>query len=134
MVSKILFFDLKIYFTYVELTINSTLNSRLIPAHMQGQQTVAASSVAGSSSNSTTINASATGVNATGTSITATSGNEKSLTPTNPSSNTPPSSVVPAATASAITTNVNGPGENDAMNSLDEQTATSGDSINKDRS
>jgi hypothetical protein len=101
---------------------------------MQGQQTVAANSVVGSSTNSTGINASATVVNTTGTSVTATttSGNEKSVTPTNRSNNTPPPS---GAAASATTNNINGPsGENDAMNSLDEQTATSGDSINKDRS
>ena len=111
---------------YLELNINSTLNSRLIPAHIQGQQTVAASSVAGSSTNSTTANASATGVN---TAVTTPSTNEKSTTPTNRSNNSPPSSVPPTTS-----TNVNGPGENDSMNNLDEQTATSGDSINKDRS
>jgi hypothetical protein len=124
-----------VFFSYLELNINSTLNSRLIPAHMQGQQTVAAS-VVSSSANTTAANASATGVSTTGTSVTATtSGNEKSLTPTNNSNNTPPPSVAPGAGASTTTTNVNGPGENDGMNSLDEQTATSsGDSINKDRS
>jgi len=119
-------------FSQYELNINSTLNSRLIPPHMQGQQTVAASSVTGTSTNSTAVNASATGVNTIGTSVTTTTGNDKPLTP-NRSNNTPPPSVAPAA-ASGPTNNVNGPGENDAMNSLDEQTATSGDSINKDRS
>ena len=96
---------------------------------MQGQQTVAASSAGGSAANSTAGNASATGVSTSG----ATSmGNEKPLTPTNRSNNTPPP---PASVVSTIAaTNVNGPGENDAMNSLDEQTATSGDLINKDRS
>jgi hypothetical protein len=124
---------LKEFLSYLELNINSTLNSRLIPAHIQGQQTVAASSVTGSSANSTTVNASATGVSTTGTSATTPSANEKSITPTNRSDNTPPPSVQP--TASGITsTNVNRPAENDAMNNLDEQTATSGDSINKDRS
>jgi hypothetical protein len=116
---------------YLELTINLSLNSRLIPPHMQGQQTVAASS--GASSNSA-VNASATGTggngNTAGTSATTPSTNDKPLTSTNQSSNTPPSSVVPAA-ASTI---VNEPSESDAMNSLDEQTATGGDSINKDRS
>jgi hypothetical protein len=91
---------------------------------MQGQQTVAANTVSGSSSIPTTINASATG-----TSGTTSNTNEKPLTPINRSNNTPPPSVAPATT-----TNVNGPGENDAMNSLDEQTGTSGDLINKDRS
>jgi glycogen synthase kinase 3 beta len=119
-------------FSQLELSINPTLNSRLLPAHLTGQQTVAASSVASSSSNSITANASATGVSTTGPSVTTSSGNEKSVTPTNNSNNTPPPSVVP--TVASSTTNVNGPGENDAMNSLDEQTATSGDSINKDRS
>ncbi len=57
--------------------------------------------------------------------------NDKPITTTNRSNNSPPSSVVPAATT---TTSVNGPSESDAMNSLDEQTATGGDSINKDRS
>jgi hypothetical protein len=110
--------------SYVELNINSTLNSRLIPAHMQGQQTVAASAV-GSSSSSTIVNASATGVSTTAT----TNINEKPITPTNRSDNTPP----PSVAAPAATTTVNGPGESDAMNSLDDQTTTSGDSINKDR-
>ncbi|CAF0817241.1 unnamed protein product [Adineta steineri] len=118
-------------FSQLELNINSTLNSRLIPPHMQGQQTVAASSIAGSSSNLAATNASATGGNTTGVSVTTSSINEKSITPSN---NTPPSSVVPTVAASGITaTNLNGPGENDAMSSLDEQTTTSGDSINKDR-
>ena len=94
---------------------------------MQGQQqTVGASSVAGSSTNSTAVNASATGVQ----SVTTSAGNEKPLTPTNHSSNTPPPSVLPTGT----TTDATAPGENDAMNSLDEQTAASGDSINKDHS
>lgn len=87
---------------------------------MQGQQPVAGSSAVGASSNSTAVNASATGV--------STSGNEKTVTPTNRSNVTPPPTVVPT------TTNTNGPGENDAMHSLDEQTAISGDSMNKDRS
>ena len=94
---------------------------------MQGQQSIAASNV-GNSSTSTGINA--TGTSSSSTTTTTTTGNEKSLTPTNNSNNTPPSSVVPGA----ATTNINGPEENDAMNSLDEQPATSGDSINKDRS
>jgi len=108
-------------FSQIELTINSSLNSRLIPPHMQGQQTVAASTVSSSSSIPTTINASATGTTSTT--------NEKPVTPTNRLNNTPPPSVAPATT-----TNLNGPGENDGMNSLDEQTGTSGDLINKDRS
>jgi serine/threonine protein kinase len=113
--------------TTLELNINPTLNSRLIPAHMQGQQqTVGASSVAGSSTNSTAVNASATGVQ----SVTTSTGNEKPLTPTNHSSNTPPPSVLPTGTTNDATA----PGENDAMNSLDEQTAASGDLINKDHS
>lgn len=84
---------------------------------MQGQQPVAGSSAVGTSANTTAVNASATGV----------STNEKSATPTNRSNTTPPPLAVP-------TTNTNGPGENDAMHSLDEQTAISGDSMNKDRS
>ena len=86
---------------------------------MQGQQPVAGSSAVGASSSTTAVNASATGV--------STSGNEKTVAPTNRSNTTPPPTVVPA-------TNTNGPGENDAMHSLDEQTAISGDSMNKDRS
>jgi serine/threonine protein kinase len=114
-------------FSQLELNINPTLNSRLIPAHMQGQQqTVGASSIAGSSTNSTAVNTSATGVQ----SITTSTGNEKPLTPTNHLSNTPPPSVLPTGTTNDATA----PGENDAMNSLDEQTAASGDSINKDHS
>ncbi len=119
------------HFFHLELNINSTLNSRLIPPHMQGQQSAAASSVAGSSTNSTAVNASATGVSTMGTSATTASTNEKPITPTNRSNTTPPPSVAPATTTTA---NMNGPGDNDAMHSLDEQTATSGDSINKDRS
>lgn len=92
---------------------------------MQGQQSISASSTNVTSSNSTTINASATGVSTAGTSHV----NEKSITPTNLSNNTPPPSVLPATTA-----NINGPGENDTMHSLDEQTPTSGDSANKDHS
>jgi len=117
-------------FSQYELSLNSSLNSRLIPTHMQGQQTVAASGGGGSSTNSTTVNSSATGVSTAGTSNV----NEKPITPTNHSNNSPPSSIVPGATASASTININGPGESDAMNSLDEHPATSGDSINKDRS
>jgi hypothetical protein len=112
-------------FSQQELNINSALNPRLIPSHMHGQQTVAASSSGVSSSNSTTMNASAAGVSSTG----ASNVNEKPITPTNHSTNTPPPSVLPS-----VPTNINGPGENDTMNSLDEQTATSGDSLNKDRS
>ncbi|CAF2640001.1 unnamed protein product [Rotaria sp. Silwood2] len=107
-------------FSQQELNINQTLNPRLIPTHMHGQQTVATSGNVVSSTNSATISASATGVNTTGTSNV----NEKSITPTNHLTNTPPPSVLP-------TTNMNGPGENN----LDEQTTTtSGDALNKDRS
>ncbi|CAF5020375.1 unnamed protein product, partial [Rotaria sp. Silwood1] len=105
-------------FSQQEININPTLNSRLIPAHLHGQQTVTTSGNVISSTNSTPINASATGVNTTGTSNV----NEKSITPTNHTTNTPPPSVLP-------TTNMNGPDEDN----LDEQT-TSGDSLNKDRS
>lgn len=112
-------------FSQYELTVNPSLNSRLLPAHMQGQQNVSASSTNVSSSNSTTVNASATGVSSVGTSNV----NEKSIATANHSNNTPPSSVLPTTTAI-----VNGPGENDTMHSLDEQTATSGDSANKDHS
>jgi hypothetical protein len=125
---------MKYFNFYLELNINSTLNSRLIPAHMQGRQTVAASSVASSSTNSIAVNPSATGVNTNVTSVIGTTANEKPLTPTNHLNNTTPPSVVPIGAATGTTNDINGPGENDAMNSLDEQTATSGDSINKDRS
>ncbi|CAF1156681.1 unnamed protein product [Rotaria sordida] len=114
-------------FSQQELNINPTLNSRLIPAHMHGQQPVTTTTTTSgnvvSSTNSTTSinNASATGINTTGT----ININEKSITPTNHSTNTPPPSVLP-------TTNMNGPDENN----LDEQTTatTSSDLINKDRS
>ncbi|CAF1261887.1 unnamed protein product [Rotaria sordida] len=114
-------------FSQQELNINPTLNSRLIPAHMHGQQPVTTTTTTSgnvvSSTNSTTSinNASATGINTTG----AININEKSITPTNHSTNTPPPSVLP-------TTNMNGPDENN----LDEQTTatTSSDLINKDRS
>jgi serine/threonine protein kinase len=113
-------------FSQIELNINSSLNSRLIPAHMQGQQTVAAS---GTSTNST-VNPSATG-----TSVTTPTSNDKPITTTtiNRSNNSPPPSI--ALGASSITTiNVNGPSESDAITTLDEQTTTGGDSINKDHS
>ncbi|CAF1430341.1 unnamed protein product [Adineta ricciae] len=122
-------------FSQLELNINPTLNSRLIPAYMQGQQTLAASNMTGSSSNLTATNVSAASGNSTGASAATLSSSEKPLTP---SISTPPPSVVPNIAASGSSppanTNVNGPGENDAMNSLDEQETTGGDSINKDRS
>ncbi|UJR14852.1 hypothetical protein I4U23_001837 [Adineta vaga] len=122
-------------FSQLELNVNPSLNSRLVPAHMQGQQTVTGSNINGSSSNQTTTNASAMSSNSTGATATASSSNEKPITP---STSTPPPSVVPTIGALGSTppplTNVNGPGENDVMNSLDEQAATGGDSINKDRS
>ncbi|CAF1668876.1 unnamed protein product [Adineta ricciae] len=124
-------------FSQHELSINTSLNSRLIPAHMQGQQGVATAS--GTSSSSTAIatttpsgsgNGSATGASVT----TLSSSNDKPLTPSNRSNNSPPSSTVAAGASSATTTSVNGPNESDAMNSLDEQTATGGDSNTKDHS
>ncbi len=94
---------------------------------MQGQQTVAASGI----STNSTVNPSATG-----TSVTTPTSNDKPITTTtttNRSNNSPPPSI--ALGASSITTiNVNGPSESDAITTLDEQTTTGGDSINKDHS
>ncbi|CAF3721565.1 unnamed protein product [Rotaria sp. Silwood1] len=126
-------------FSQYELTINSSLNSRLIPAHLQGQQTV--SNSGGISSNST-VNASTTNNSSSGGNgnTIGTSNNDKPIiTATNRSNNNSPPSTVPVSTSSAAaatttTANVNGPGESDAMNSLDEQTATGGDSIKKEHS
>ncbi|UJR31862.1 hypothetical protein I4U23_019336 [Adineta vaga] len=125
-------------FSQHELSINQSLNSRLIPAHMQGQQAVAAAS--GASSNST-VNASAPiagsgNGSSTGTSVTtpSSSSNEKPLATTNRSNNSPSPSVISTGASTATATNVNGPNESDAMNSLDEQTATGGDSNTKDHS
>jgi glycogen synthase kinase 3 beta len=123
-------------FTQQELSINPSLNPRLIPAHLQGQQQQQSTSsqqqptvtASGSSSTSTTVNTAST----TGTTVSTPGGNDKTVASTGRSNNSPPPSVVPAAT-SAGGTSVNGPGESDAMNSLDEQTATGGDTINKDR-
>jgi hypothetical protein len=64
-------------------------------------------------------------------------GQEKPMVTTNRSNNSPPSSVVPDAvtgTATATIANVHGSSENDPMHSVDDPTATSGDSINKERS
>ncbi|CAF0914916.1 unnamed protein product [Adineta steineri] len=122
-------------FSQNELNINPSLNSRLIPAHMQGQQTVIASG--GTSSNSTvntsTSNADNGSNSTTGTSLTTPTSNDKLVATTNRSNNSPPPSTVSTAVAAAAT-NVNGPTEGDIMNSLDEQTAIGGDSINKDHS
>ncbi|CAF0877601.1 unnamed protein product [Adineta ricciae] len=124
-------------FSQQELSINPSLNPRLIPAHMQGQQGLATAS--GTSSNSTAIatttpsgsgNGSATRASVT----TPSSSNDKPLTPSNRSNNSPPSSTVAAGASSAATTSVNGPNESDTMNSLDEQPATGGDSNTKDHS
>jgi len=109
-------------FSQLELNINPTLNSRLIPAHTQGQQSTASASNATASSSHSI----ATSTSTTGTSVSAATGNEKPLTPSNRATDTPPPSVLPP--------DANEPGENEAMHSLDEQTATSGDSMNKDRS
>jgi serine/threonine protein kinase len=127
-----------LFFFSLELNINPSLNSRLIPAHMQGQQTVAASGGGGGTSSNSTVNASVTGTggvnsSTTGALVTTPISNDKPVTTTNRSNNSPPSSIVPAA-SSIATTNVNGPGESDAIGSLDEQTNTGGDSINKDHS
>ncbi|CAF3306094.1 unnamed protein product [Rotaria sp. Silwood2] len=132
-------------FSQYELNINSSLNSRLIPAHLQGQQTV---STSGGISSNSTVNASATSMsgggngNTIGTSVVTSNNHDKPITTTNRSNNNSPPSTVPVATttsssaaaATTTTTNVNGPGESDAMNSLDEQTATGGDSIKKEHS
>jgi hypothetical protein len=103
---------------------------------MQGQQTVATGATASGIASNSTVNASATGTsNPAGTSVTTiTTINDKpaaaaTTITTNRSNNSPPPSLVPAAA-----TTVNGPGESDALNSLDEQTTTGGDSINKDHS
>jgi glycogen synthase kinase 3 beta len=121
-------------FSQLELNINPSLNSRLIPAHMQGQQTVATGATASGIASSSTVNASATGTsNTAGTSVTTTTSNDKPVTTTaanNRANNSSPPSLVPAAAALTV----NGPGEGDALNSLDEQTTTGGDSINKDHS
>ncbi|CAF1086001.1 unnamed protein product [Adineta steineri] len=121
-------------FSQQELNINPSLNSRLIPAHMQGQQTVIASGGTSSSStvNTSTSNADNGSNSTTGTSLTTPTSNDKLVATTNRSNNSPPPSTVSTAVAAA--TNVNGPTEGDIMNSLDEQTAIGGDSINKDHS
>ena len=125
------------FFPDLELNINPSLNPRLLPAHMQGQQ--AAAAAASSSSNlAGAANASATGGNTTGSSAATAAVHEKPITAatttaTNRSNNSPPLSVVPDAVAAAATGNVHGPGESDAMNSLDDTTTASGDLISKDR-
>jgi len=108
-------------FTQLELNINPSLNSRLIPTHLQGQQPSATSSVAGTSGNSTTVSAAATGVQSTA----ATGNDTQAVDPANTASSSS------GGAAAAAAKNVNGPGEHDA---IDDQTATSGDSMNKDRS
>lgn len=95
-----------------------------MPSHLQGQQPATTTGSVVSSSNATNVSAAATGVNTGITSIVPTTSNEKPITPTNNSTNTPPPSVLPP----------NGSSENNPMNTLDEQTASSGDLINKDRS
>ncbi|CAF3290242.1 unnamed protein product [Rotaria socialis] len=111
-------------FSQQEININPSLNSRLQSSHLQGQQAVSTGGNAASSTSSTAANAAATGVNTAGTSAITPNANEKPITPTNNATNTPPPSVLPT----------NGSGENNPMNTIDEQTATSGDSLNKDRS
>jgi len=104
-------------FSQHELTINPSLNARLIPPHLQGQ------------TNSTV----GTSASASAAVVTSNS-HEKSVTSNNRSNPSPPSgnSATVAATA-------NGPNsEADAMNSTEEQTTasatTGGDSMNKDQS
>ncbi|CAF2973634.1 unnamed protein product [Rotaria socialis] len=132
-------------FSQYEININPSLNTRLIPTHMQGQQTVATS---GSGGTSSTVNASATSISGgngstlAGTSAVTSNNNDKSAVATNRSNNNSPPSTVPVvvatssssvpSTAAATTTSVNGPGESDGMNNPDEQTATGGDSIKKE--
>lgn len=127
-------------FTQPELNINPSLNSRLIPEHLQERQGTATGVTASNSSNAMTTNtilSSAIGANlpttlssATGT----TSTNDKANTLPNRSNNSPGSSMVTASGAGGGATNAitnNGPGETEAMNSIDEQT-TGGDSMNKE--
>lgn len=104
-------------FSQHELTINPSLNSRLVPPHLQGQT----NSTAGASAS------------ASATAITPNS-HEKPITSNNRSNTSPPS-----GNTGAVGTTTNGPTtEADAMNSTEEQTsasvATGGDSMNKDQS
>jgi serine/threonine protein kinase len=126
--SLLLFFSKDELRFCLELTINPSLNSRLIPAHMQGQLAAAAGS--GSTSSNANVHSAATAStgavgNATGSSVTTPSSNDKPLTSINRSNNSPPSSLVPTAVAAAVaaaaSANTNGPSESDAMNSTDEQ-------------
>ena len=96
----------------LELNINPSLNSRLMPAHMQGQQSTAATgSTVGNTSNPS-----------------ASSTNDKpaTTTTTNPSNNSP--------TPTTVTPNANGPNETNASNNLDEQTIPGGETNTKDHS
>jgi hypothetical protein len=117
---------------YLELTINTSLNARLIPAHIQGQQTVVSSHTSANASahSSTTVGTGGATDHTTGSSIATSSTNDMPIASINRSNDSPPASI--AAAAAAVI--VNGPGASDVMNSTDEQTATGGDSTSKDRS
>lgn len=123
---------------FLELNINQALNSRLIPAHMQGQHAaaaaaaVASATASGTASNIGGVNASAAGNSSTvGTSVTtATTNTEKSgitVTASTRVNNSSPPSTVPTASG----TTVNGPADSDAVNNLEEPTTTGGDSTNQ---
>ena len=96
------------------------------------QQTVAAS---GTTSSNATVHSSTahTGVDAgnesaAGASVTTPSSHDKPIASSDRSNNSPPVSMIPTGAG------VNGPVESDPMNSVDDQTATGGDAMNKDRS
>lgn len=118
----------------LELSITPSLNSRLIPPHIQGTH-LAAAAAAATAAGTTSASTNAAGTGATGG---PTSGNstgavtteEKANNSTSRTNQSPPPSMVPDGS----TVNVHGPTESETMTSLDDPTTASVDSIAKDRS
>lgn len=125
-------------FTQYELNINPSLNSRLLPAHLQGHQAGATAATASASSNLAT----ATGVTSNATATSATGGShslnspitqEKPINSNTRTNQSPPASMVPDGN-NVPPSNLHANVESETMNSLDDPTTASVDSMAKDRS
>ena len=111
----------------LELNINPSLNSRLLPAHIQGQQQGAAAAAGGGATSN------ATAATAASHSLSSPTSQEKPVNSNTRTNQSPPPSMVPEGNA-VPTSNAHGTAEGETMNSLDDPTTASVDSMAKDRS